>query len=314
MNTLNRFAKYAQGKCAKIMLTFLACLLLLVSVAGCGTIGTAKTGSNDTIVIGGKDFTEQHILANMMKLMIEHHTKLNVKMNAGLDSSIVWNALKDGKIDAYVEYTGTGYLNILKQPPENDPDKVYKIVSDQFKEKYNVQWLKPLGFNNGHVLVMRKEDSQRLGITNLSQLAAKSNNLVFATGQEFLARQDTYPALQRVYNLNFKSIQTMNAGLFLQALQDKKVDVTDVYSTDGKIPSSNLALLTDDKQAFPPYFAAPIIRKSVLKAHPELEETLNKLAGKINDEEMQKLNELVDVQKKDPKVVAEQWLKEHGLI
>lgn len=291
--------------------------LVLVVVTGCGTAGTPHTEtskSNDTLVIGSKNFTEQYIMANMMKLLIEHDTKLQVKMNTGLDSNVCWNALQEGKIDTYVEYTGTGLINILKQSPEFDPQKAYDTVSKQFETKYNITWLKPIGFNNTYAMAMRKDDAQKLGITTNSELAKQSGNLVFATGQEFLTRKDTYPTLQKVYGMHFKDIKTLATGLAYQAILEKKAEVIDVFTTDGKIPSSNLTLLKDDKHVFAPYYAVPIIRDSVLKAHPEIKESLNKLAGKIDDSQMQKLNEQVDIQHKNAMEVSKQWLKEHGLI
>lgn len=283
---------------------------LTVCVSACGII----EDRSDTIVVGGKNFTEQDIMANMMRDLIEHDTKLHVKMKSWLDSNVVWNAMQSGNIDVYVEYTGTGLANILKEKPMTDPQKVYDTVKQQFEQKYHITWLQPIGFNNTYAMAMRADQAKQLGITSISQLAEKSNQLTLGTEQDFITRADGLPAMEKLYGTNFKSVKSMEIGLKYQALNNKKVDVIDAFSTDGNIPANHLVLLQDDKHLFPPYYAVPIIRDSVLKAHPELRSVLNKLAGKITDTEMQKLNEEVDLQHKKPADVAQQWLQENGLL
>jgi osmoprotectant transport system substrate-binding protein len=290
-----------------------AAAALTVGAAGCGASG--QTGANsDTIVVAGKNFTEQDIMAQILAQLIEHDTKLHVQLKTWLDSNVVWNAMKSGNVDVYVEYTGTGLVNILKQPPMTDPDAVYRKVRDEFEKQYHITWLDPIGFNNTYAMAMTQDEANRLGIHTISDLAAKSNQLVLGTEQPFLVREDTLKALERVYGVHFKQIQTMDIGLKYQALSSHKVDVIDAFSTDGRIPQLHLTLLKDDKHVFPPYYACPVIRDSVLKAHPELKNVLDKLAGKINDEEMQKLNMEVDIGHKKPADVAHEWLQQHGLI
>lgn len=300
-----------KGRVLRGTMVGITAIAMTVGVASCGT----TTGSNsDTIVIGGKNFTEQDIMADMMKLLVEHDTKLHVTLKPWLDSAVTWNALQSNKIDVYVEYTGTGLVNILKQPTQADPQQVYDTVKKQFEDKYQVTWLKPIGFNNTYAMAMRKEEAQKLGITNISQLAAKSGDLLFGTEQDFIVRSDGLSAMNKLYKTHFKDVKSMEIGLKYKSLVDGSSDVIDVFSTDGKIPANNLLILKDDKQLFPPYYAAPIIRDSVLKAHPELKDVLNKLAGKISDEEMQKLNEAVDINHKKAMDVAQQWLQANGLL
>jgi osmoprotectant transport system substrate-binding protein len=283
---------------------------LTLGVTACGT----GSGSSNTIVVGGKNFTEQDIMADMLKLLIEHDTKLHVQLKTWLDSNVTWNSFKDNKIDVYVEYTGTGLVNILKEPAMTDPQKVYDEVKKQFEDKYHVTWLEPIGFNNTYAMAMREDEAKKYGISTISDLAAKSDQLVLGTEQEFLTREDTLKAMNKLYNTHFKDIKTMDIGLKYKALVDGQVDVIDAFSTDGKIPANHLVILKDDKHLFPPYYAVPIIHDSVLKAHPELKDVLNKLAGKIDDAEMQKLNEAVDVQHKKAMDVAREWLQAHGLL
>ncbi|WP_245575854.1 glycine betaine ABC transporter substrate-binding protein [Alicyclobacillus contaminans] len=268
----------------------------------------------DTIVVGGKNFTEQDIMANMLTDLIQKDTKLHVKTKTWLDSNVVWNAMKNGSIDVYVEYTGTGLANILKEKPMTDPQKVYDEVKKQFEQQYHVTWLEPIGFNNTYAMAMRAGEAKRLGISTVSQLAAKSDQLTLGTEQDFITRADGLPAMNKLYNTHFKAVKSMEIGLKYSALTNGKVDVIDAFSTDGNIPANHLVLLKDDKHLFPPYYAVPIVRDSVLKAHPELKDVLNKLAGKITDAEMQKLNEEVDLQHKKAADVAEEWLKQNGLL
>ena len=289
----------------KFMIT-VASLAFLLGIVGCSQ-------TSDTITIGGKQFAEQEILANMMKLLIEDQTDLNVELKTGMSSNITWNALKEGDIDVYVEYTGTGLINILKHEPVKTPEEAYKIVAEEFPKEYGVTWLDQIGFNNTYVVVMRADQAKELGIKTISDLAAVSDQLLLGTGQEWLNRSDAYPAMQELYGVDFKVV-TLDYGLWYQSLINKEIDLIVPYSTDGKLAAYDLVLLEDDKQLFPPYYAAPIIRDEVLKEHPELKDALNKLSNQIDEAEMQKLNARVELDKEASAKVAEEWLKENGLI
>ncbi|WP_245578077.1 glycine betaine ABC transporter substrate-binding protein [Alicyclobacillus herbarius] len=282
---------------------------LTVATTGCG-IGN----SQNTIVIGGKNFTEQDIMVDIMQLLIEHDTNLHVKTFTWLDSNVIWNAFENHKLDLYVEYTGTGLVNILKQKPVTDPNQAYDIVHREFEQKYHATWLKPIGFNNTYAMAMTKQEADKLGIHTISQLAAKSGDLTLGTEQDFVVRPDTLPAMNKLYHTHFKRVVTMDIGLKYQALVQGKVDVIDAFSTDGKIPEYHLELLKDDKHLFPPYYACPVIRDDTLKEHPELKPVLNKLAGKISDREMRQLNMEVNVEHKPAMEVARDWLTQQGLI
>ncbi|WP_338450146.1 glycine betaine ABC transporter substrate-binding protein [Niallia oryzisoli] len=303
MNVIKRFNSSFTRK----MMMALTGLGLLFSMVGC-------SAGSDTITIGGKDFAEQAILSNMMKLLVENDTDLNVELKTGMAANITWEALKEGDIDGYVEYTGTGLINILKHEPVTDPKEVYNIVAKEFPKKYGISWLKPIGFSNTYVVSMRKDQAEELGIKTVSDLAAKSDQLIFGTGQEWLGREDGFPAFEKTYNVNFKKVVTMTYELWYPSIENKEVDVIIPYSTEGKLSEYDLVLLEDDKHLFPPYDAVPIFRDEVLKEHPELEEVLNKLSNQIDETEMQKLNAKVEIGKEDPAKVAEDWLKEKGLI
>lgn len=289
----------------------LLAVFLAVAVAGC-SLGSDK---KDRIVIGGKNFTEQDILVYMMKYIIEDKTGLAVETKPFLGgTSIVAQALDRGDIQIYAEYTGTALINLLQQPLINDPQKAYEKVAQIYRDQKQITWLKPFGFNNTYTLTMREDKAAELGVEKFSDLIAKAPNLVMGCTQEFLERPDGYKGLREAYGMNFKSVNGMDPGLTYAAARDGKVDVIDAFATDGRIPAFKLKVLQDDKNFFPPYYAAPIVREDLLQKHPQIADALNLLAGKISNEEMAALNAQVDLDKKDAKEVARQWLKAQGLI
>ncbi|MCC5464266.1 glycine betaine ABC transporter substrate-binding protein [Pelosinus baikalensis] len=293
-----------------------AILLLSVLVVMVFTGCSLLSGKNsNTVVIAGKNFTEQDILVYMMKYVIEDQTKLKVETKAFLGgTSVVSQAIERGDIDIYPEYTGTALINLLGEPMISDPQAAYDKVKNIYKEKKQIIWLEPFGFNNTYTLTMRTDEAERLGINTISDLAAKADRLMLGCTQEFLERADGQKGLEEKYGFKFAAASGMDPGLTYAAVRDKKVDVIDGFSTDGRIVAFNLKVLEDDKKFFPPYYAAPIIREDTLKKHPEIADALKLLAGKLNETEMAKLNAKVDLEKQDPKAVAKEWLQSKGLI
>ncbi len=301
----------------KSLLTVGVSLLLLV-VTACGNSSSKISGSSDsdggTITISSKGFTEQEILANMLKLLVENDTDLEVNYKTNLSDNVLWEAFKKGEVDAYVEYTGTALLQYLKQEPIYDAQKVYNEVAKQYKDKYQWTWLEPIGFNDTYAVAIRNEDAEKYGISTTSELAEQSDNFVFGSAQEFLNRPDGYPAIEKTYNMKFKNVESFGAQLDYQALSQKQVDSIIVYSTDGRIPENDIKVLEDDKHLFLPYDAVPIVKDEVLEKHPELKDVLNKLADKISDDQMQQLNYEVDIKKAKAADVAKKFLTEQGLL
>ncbi|MCM2532050.1 ABC transporter permease subunit [Neobacillus pocheonensis] len=300
------------GKKAKKWMLGLACILLVA--AGAFTV-YSKVNAADKIIIGSKNFSEQLILGNMLADLIEKKTNIKVerKLNLG-GSQVAFSALNNGDIDMYVEYTGTGLVNILKQPPENDPEKVYKIVQKEFAEKYSIDMLKPIGFNNTYALAVRQDTAKQYGLNTISDLAKVSNGLIMGPTIEFPNRLDGLIGLSKTYNLNFKNVKAVDGGLRYTALNNHKSDVIDAYSTDGLLKAFHLKVLKDDKNFFPPYYAVPIIKEETLKKHPELKNVINSLSGKLTDEKMRELNYKVDSLKQSPANVAKEFLEKEGLL
>jgi osmoprotectant transport system permease protein len=292
----------------------LAAALVIALIAGV-TMKVGQIGAS-SIVVGGKNFTEQDILAHMMASLIEAKTDLKVVRKTFLGGTqVTHSALLSGGIDIYPEYTGTGWTDVLKEKPlGGKPEDTYQKVKAAYEQNFRVTWLQPIGFNNTYTLAMRRDHADRLGINTFSELAQQSPAFVLGATQEFLERPDGYKGLQQVYGMKFKDAKGLDPGLTYTAVKDGTTDVNDAFSTDGRIQAFNLKVLKDDKHYFPPYYAAPVIRMDTLKAHPELGSVLNLLAGKIDDKTMSVLNGKVDLEGQQARAVAENWLKESGLM
>ena len=315
-NSLGKLTYGQKGRWSKmkILLSMFLVLTLLLSITGCGKGKTSSSAKTDSIVIATKGFAESDILANMLKILVENDTNLKVEIKT-LDNKLLWDGVKRGEVDAYVEYTSTALLNILKLDPIRDPNKVYKTVSKGLDEKYKIKTLDPIGFNSSYGMALRKETARKLGITNISNLSDKSKQLVFGASQEYMNRPDSWPILEKAYNFKFKEIKTIQQkSLQYKAVEQELIDSMIVYTTDSKILSSNLVVLNDDKHVFLPYYAVPLVRENTLKQHPKLKDALNKLAGKITDKEIKRLNSEVDLKQKLASDVAKEWLQGEGLI
>lgn len=299
-------------KIAKRLLIAFSCLILI----GAGIITFySRAEANDKIVIGSKNFSEQLILGNMLADLIEAKTNLDVerKLNLG-GTQVAFSALKNGNIDMYVDYTGTGLVDILKKSPDSDPDRVYQIVQKEFKKKYAIELLNPLGFNNTYALAVRQDTANQYGLNTISDLAKVSNQFILGPTIEFPNRKDGLIGLSKTYNMQFKDVKAVDGGLRYTALNKKKSDVIDAFSTDGLLEAFKLKVLKDDKQFFPPYYAVPMVKSETLKEHPELKKVMNSLSGKLTDEKIRELNYKVDSLKQSPEKVAKDFLIKEGFI
>ncbi|MGX6444176.1 ABC transporter permease/substrate-binding protein [Neobacillus sp. K501] len=298
-------------KAKKLIIGFASVILV---AAGAFTVFT-KANAADKIVIGSKNFSEQLILGNMLAELIENKTDIEVerKLNLG-GSQVAFSALNNGDIDVYVEYTGTGLVNILNQSPQSDPDKVYNYVQKEFNKKYGIELLEPLGFNNTYALAVRQDTAEQFNLETITDLAKVSGDLIMGPTIEFPNREDGLIGLEKAYNMGFKEVKAVDGGLRYTALDNHKSDVIDAFSTDGLLEEFGLKVLKDDKNFFPPYYAVPIVKEETLKEHPEMKKALNTLAGKLSDEKMRKLNYKVDSLKESPAKVAKEFLVEEGLL
>jgi osmoprotectant transport system substrate-binding protein len=268
------------------------------------------------ISIGTKNFTEQLVLGEMLAQTIDHYTHLPIERRFYLAGTyICQQAILAGRIDMYVEYTGTALTAILKQPPQSDRSKVFDIVKNLYREKFNLDVLPSLGFDNSFAMVMRADEARRCGLRTLSDLAAVAPRMRMGVGYEFLERPDGYPGLVKTYGLQFaEAPRVMDLGLLYRALQARQVDIVAGSNTDGLIAALGLVVLEDDKHYFPPYEAVPILRPQTLQEHPQVRTALNALSGQITAEDMRHLNYSADGEKKDAAEVVGEFLRQRKLV
>lgn len=272
--------------------------------------------AQDTIRIGAKNFTESAVLAELMAQTIEAHTDLKVELRTGLGGTMIcWAALKAGEIDIYAEYTGTGWMTILGQTSKvKDPLQAFFEVRKRCREEHDVHWLEPFGLNNTYALAMREATADELGVTRISDLLRHQRSVRAGFGFEFGSRNDGYPGLAAAYGLELANMRTVEHALAYEAIEAGSIDLMDAYSTDGKLLRFKLRVLVDDRQFFPPYNAAPMVRGATLAEHPELERALSMLAFQLHDLDAQALNYIVDAEGVSPKNAARAFLESEELI
>lgn len=284
-----------------------ACCLLLI--AACGP------ARQDRIVVGSKNFTEQVVLGELLAQQIESKTHLPVERRFYLAGSYICHqAILAGRIDAYVEYTGTALTAILKEPASGSTAEVYAKVKKAYRERFGLDVAEPLGFNNTFAIVVRGEDARQFKLQTVSEAVPYARRWRAGFGYEFMERPDGFQGLAKTYGLGFAAApRIMDLGLLYRALVQKQVDLVAGNSTDGLIAALKLAVLKDDRHYFPPYEAVPVVREATLERHPELRAALAELAGKISDEEMRRMNYAVDGERRDPEEVVHDFLKAKGL-
>jgi osmoprotectant transport system substrate-binding protein len=289
--------------------TAIACLILLFFITSCAP------PRPDEPVIGTKNFTEQVVLGELLAQEIEAKSHLKVERRFYLAGSYICNqALISGRIDAYVEYTGTALTAILKQPLDQDPQTVLNTVRRLYAERYNVTVADPLGFENTFAMIIRGDDARRYNLHTLSEAAPYTPKWILGVGYEFEQRPDGLPGLSKAYDLKFNGPpRTMDLGLLYRAISSHQVDMIAGNSTDGPIQALGLTVLEDDKHYFPPYQAVPLVRDDALRRWPQIKTALDALAGRVTADDMRAMNEAVDGQHRDPAVVVREFRERKGL-
>jgi len=273
-----------------------------------------ETG-HGVVRIGTKNFTEQLILGEMMARFVEIKTDFIVDRRFNLGGTMICHgALVNGEIDLYAEYTGTGLTAILKHSVITDPEEALYYVTKMYHKRFDLQWLKPFGFNNTYAITVRAADAAQNGWVTISDLKGSASNLLAGFTAEFAERPDGYPGLRQAYNLQFDDVRDFDPSLMYEAIRNNEADVICAFATDGRIAAYNLKPLKDDRNFFPPYHAAPVIREDILKAHPKLGDVLSLLGGLIDNATMQRLNFEVDGKKRRTAEVVEEFLKRKGII
>lgn len=288
------------------------CLLLVIVLPFCFLTGCKN---KNLITIGHKDYTEARVLGQLFAVMIEENTEYDTEVKELGGSSLVWEALKSNKIDLYPEYTGTTYSTIYSQNGESDPEIVYNYVKEQCRKDFGIIWGEPLGYNNTYALAVTSDVASQNGLETVSDLMEVADSLKIAAEAEFLEREDGLPGLKKVYKgLHFAEEIQMNVGLRYQALNEGQAEVTDAYSTDGKLLQYGFKVLEDDKGFFPPYYVAPIFNGDFYESHKDIYDVLNQLKNQVSEDEIMQMNYKVGTEGKDAEEVVRTFLTEKNLI
>ena len=291
--------------------------LLKYTLASVVLSATVTATQAETIVVGGKNFTEQQLLSSITAELLASNG-FEIENRAGMGSAAVRQAMENDQVDVYWEYTGTSLITYNKVTEQLNAEETYERVKQLDAEK-GITWLDASAANNTYAFAMQRTLAAEKGIQSLSDLAEKVNanvDLTFGSNAEFYARPDGLRPLQEAYGFEFgrSNIKRMDSGLVYQALKDGQVDVGLVFATDGRIPAFDFVVLKDDKGYFPAYALAPVVRTEVLEANPEIGTLLNQVSALLDDDVMAGLNARVDVDRISIENVAKEFLTENGLL
>lgn len=306
-----RLSRRRKSRHSRRLLIVLGCIIVAVCLLMAGLF-FLPTGQ--ALQIATKPMTEQYILGEMMKAMIEEKTDIQVQLTQGVGggTSNIQPAMENGEFDMYPEYTGTGWNAVLKE------DGLYtESMFDSLQTGYNkmgMTWLGMYGFNNTYGLALRTDIAEAEGIRTYSDLARIAPGLTFGAEYDFFEREDGYDALCEAYGFSFKQTMDLDIGLKYQAIGQKEIDVMNIFTTDGQLSDADVTVLVDDKQFYPSYLCGNVVRQEALSTYPELSGILLALEGQITDADMADMNYQVDTEGKDPKEVALAFLHEKGLL
>lgn len=289
-------------------------MLRQLAVALACLVASLNAAVAEAITVGSKNFTEQFVVAEIYAGALEAEGfKVRRRLNLGA-TLVAHEALKAGAIDLYPEYTGTGLLAVMKAPADTDPDRVLAKVRSYYEKEFGLTWLTPSRINNGNAILVRKDTAQKFSLTSLTDLAKVAPKLRLGGGSEFFDRFDGVPGLKQVYGIAFgESRQFAALRLRYDALAGGQADVTNGFTTDWQIAAGTYVVLDDDRHLFPPYFLAPVVRRTIAD-NPRIVAVLDRVNARLDTAVMQRLNRQVEVEKKEPRKVAAAFLTAEGLV
>ena len=289
-------------------------LIVVIVISLVGKVLTRK-GDNETINIATKPMTEQYIIGAMLKQVIEDKTDLNVNIIQGVGggTSNIMPGMENKEFDMYPEYTSTGWNMVLKHDGVYD-ESMYEELKEEYLEKYNFVWTCNFGFNDSYGLAVKKDIAEKYNLKTYSDLAKVSDKLIFGAEYDFYERPDGYNSFAETYGFNFKSTVDLDIGLKYSAINEGKVDVMNIFTTDGQLSVSDVVVLEDDKQFFSSAMAVMVVRSEILDNYPELDKVLNSLEGILDDKTMANLNYQVETDGKSPEDVAKKFILDKGII
>lgn len=294
---------------------------MLFAIGGCGKTeqDTEKNTAKNTepIKIATKPMTEQYILGEILKQLIEDKTEYEVEVTAGIGggTSNIHPAMEKGEFDLYPEYTASGWVMVLgHEAGAVSEDEIFEELKKEYQDKFQMTWVGLYGFNNTYALAVRKDVADQYQLKTCSDLAEVSGNLVFGGNPDYIEREDGFKGVCNAYGMEFSKVKDIDIGLKYKAMEKGDIDVTNGFTTDAQISRDDVVVLEDDKQYQVNYFCSTVVREDALKKYPKLEETLMLMDGILSDQEMAEMNYQVEVEGKDETQVAKAFLIEKGLI
>ena len=286
-------------------------MILLASVM---VLSGCSNKKENIIHMATKPMTEQYIMGSMVEQLVEQNTDLKIELTEGVGggTSNIQPGMENGEFDLYLEYTGTGWNEVLKEDELYQEDMFDKLQDGY--NKLNMKWTGMIGFNNTFGIAVRKEIAEQYHLETYSDLAKIADQLSFGAEYDFYEREDGYNALGKAYNMSFKDTTDLDIGLKYEAIRQEKIDAMNIFTTDGQLAISNIKVLQDDMNLYPAYTCGFVARLEVLEQYPELQEVLSLFTDLISEDEMAKMNYQVEGENKEPEKVARDFLKEKGLL
>ena len=274
--------------------------------------GQAET---NRVRVAAQNFNEPIVLGHIAHILLAETTDLNATVNTEFASSnVLHQAMLQDEIDLYPTWTGTQLTGVLRyEGPNMSERETFEVVKTGFEEEFGFTWSEPLGFNNTYIWALPREVAEEYGLEKASDLESIAHEWRAAGDDNFDIRLDAYPGWSEHYGIEFRELVTMQYALMYTAIAQGEVDIIAAFSTDSRIPSMDLVTLEDDKEWFPAYSGAFVVRQAIVEQHPEIMEALNSLAGMLDDETMAELNGRYD-DGEEPEDVARDWLVSVGLI
>ena len=293
------------------------------SLAACGSQKPApssgeETGANtEPIQIATKPMTEQYILGEMLKQIIEDNTNYTCEVTEGIagGTNNIMPAMESGEFDLYPEYTSSGYVMVLNHDATGvSDDEIWNTLLQEYHDNLGMTWVGQYGFNNTFCLTVRGDVAREYNLKTCSDLAAVADQVVFGGNPDYIERADGYPMLCETYGYHFKDTKGIDIGVKYAALENGDIDVMNGFTTDAQLSAQDVVVLEDDKHLLVNYFCSTVVREDTLAAYPGLEDALLLMDGLLSDSEMSHLNYLVEVEEQDEAAVAHDFLVEKGIL
>ena len=308
-------------KLHKRILAMAAASCLALSLTACGGDNDTPSGGEGSdlppIQIATKPMTEQYILGEMLKQVIEDKTGYTCEVTEGIagGTNNIMPAMESGEFDLYPEYTSSGYVMVLGHDAVGvDDEAMWEQLLQEYHDNYQMTWVGQYGFNNTFCLVVRGDVAEEYGLVTSSDLTAVSDQLVFGGNPDYIERADGYNMLCDTYGYHFKDTVGIDIGVKYAALDNGDIDVTNAFTTDAQLSAQDVVVLEDDKHLQVNYFCSTVVREDTLDEYPGLEDALMLMDGLLTDEDMSRLNYLVEVEGQDEADVAHDFLVEKGIL